>query len=88
MAITKQDQPPRLNIRVGAHTIKQTNNFNYLGSLITPNGRCETEIRRKIAMAKNTFGKIKKPCNKNQIITECKKKVCEMLYIVSFDVWV
>jgi len=31
------------------------NNFNYLGSLITNTGKCESEIRRRLTMAKISY---------------------------------
>ena len=35
--------------------IKQVEQFNYLGSMLTSDGRCETEIKRRIGIAKKSF---------------------------------
>ena len=34
------------------------NSFNYLGSMLTSDGRCEEEIRRRIGMAKTSFNQM------------------------------
>jgi len=47
------------------------NNFNYLGSLITNTGKCESEIRRRLTMAKSTT-KLNKIW-KNRFITKKTK---------------
>ncbi|GFO16959.1 endonuclease-reverse transcriptase [Plakobranchus ocellatus] len=42
-----------------AKKIKQVTKFKYLGYLITSDGRCTSEINKRIAMAKDTFQKMK-----------------------------
>src|SRR6218665_1015865 len=39
--------------------------FRYLGALITSNGRCETEIKTRIGMAKNAFNQRNELLSKN-----------------------
>src|SRR5207253_3578250 len=39
--------------------VEQVDRFRYLGSMITADGRCESEIRIRIGMAKDAFGKRK-----------------------------
>ena len=36
--------------------VEQVTKFKYLGGNITENGRCETEIKTRIGMAKDAFG--------------------------------
>ena len=48
-----------VNINVEGKRIEQVQQFRYLGSLITEDGRCESEIRARIAMAKTEFNKRK-----------------------------
>ena len=38
--------------------MKQAQKYVYLGSLIAQNGKCDEEIKRRIAMAKNSFVKL------------------------------
>ena len=39
--------------------IKQVDTFKYLGFTITSDARCETEIKKTIALSKDTFTKMK-----------------------------
>lgn len=45
----------KVNITVYGEKIEQVNDFCYLGSIITAEGRCGQDIRRRIAMAKEAF---------------------------------
>ena len=38
--------------------INQVDEFIYLGSLITDNGKCDDEIKRRIALAKDAFKRL------------------------------
>ena len=44
-----------INITIGGEILEQVKRFRYLGALITSDGRCETEIKTRIGMAKNAF---------------------------------
>ena len=46
------------NILCKGERIKQVGTFKYLGFTIAPQARCETEIKKRIALSKNTFTKI------------------------------
>ena len=59
LVITKKDVVPRCLITVGNAAIKQVEKFTYLGSDITQDARCTTEIKKRIAMSKKTFSNIK-----------------------------
>ena len=48
-----------MNIMIDDQNVEQVNKFKYLGAWITEDGRCETEIRTRIGMAKDTFSKRK-----------------------------
>jgi len=47
----------KMNITVGGQKIEQVESFKYLGSTITEDGRCEQEIKIRIALAKEAFNK-------------------------------
>src|SRR5215469_8487867 len=49
----------RVIIRIEDNLVKQVGRFNYLGSLINEDGRCEDEIRKRINKAKCAFNKMK-----------------------------
>ena len=50
---------PACNIRIREEAIKQVDKFKYLGSVVTVDGRCESEIRQRIGIAKNAFDKMR-----------------------------
>ena len=54
MVISKKERPSPCKLTIGTKVIKQVNGFNYLGSRITSDGRCDKDIKRRIryAMAK------------------------------------
>ena len=58
MVVSKERQPPTCNLICNGTGIEQVNSFNYLGSMLTSDGRCEKEIRRRIGMAKTSFNQM------------------------------
>jgi len=47
-----------INILLGSSTLEQAEDFEYLGSVITENGKCEKEIRRRSGLAYAMVGKL------------------------------
>ena len=58
MVVSKERQPPTCNLICKGTGIEQVNSFNYLGSMLTSDGRCEKEIRRRIEIAKTSFNQM------------------------------
>ena len=58
MVVLKERQPPTCNLICNGTGIEQANSFNYLGSMLTSDGRCEKEIIRRIGMAKTSFNQM------------------------------
>ena len=58
--VVSKKSSPKCNLKLKEQTIKQVSSFNYLGSMITEDARCETEIKRRIALAKSAFSKLGK----------------------------
>ena len=58
MVVSQERQPPTCNLICNGTGIEQVNSFNYLGSMLTSDGRCEKEIRRRIGMAKTSFNQM------------------------------
>ena len=54
MVVSKRESPA-CALNIGDNTIKQVQKFNYLGSLLTENGKCDEEIKKQIGMAKDDF---------------------------------
>ena len=67
MVISKRSERPVCNINCKGERIKQVCTFKYLGFNITPDGRCDTEIKKRIAMAKDTYTKMKSIFNNRNI---------------------
>ncbi|GFN96293.1 protein vac14 homolog [Plakobranchus ocellatus] len=59
MVTSKKSSNPKCNLVSKGEKIKQVTKFKYLGYLITSDGRCTSEISKGIAMAKDTFQKMK-----------------------------
>ena len=59
MVISKQSDIPVCNILCKGERIKQVDTFKYLGFTITPDARCHTEIKKRIALPRDTFTKMK-----------------------------
>jgi len=55
MVISKKKESPKCHLVVDDQSIKQVKQFSYLGSILTSNGRCDTEIKQRIRMAKKSF---------------------------------
>ena len=87
MVITKEQQSPKIEMKINNHIIEQVDQFDYLGSLITFEGRCGEEIRRRVILSKNAYNKIKTLSNKLKNIYRIKKKIYKVLCLVSSAVW-
>ena len=66
---------PACNIRLGNESIKQVDKFKYLGSMMTVDGRCENEIRQRIGIAKNAFGKMRNMVTNRHVRIETRISV-------------
>ena len=58
MVISKQPDTPICNVSCKGQRI-QVNTFKYLGFTITPDAKCTFEIKKRIALSKDTFTKMK-----------------------------
>ena len=55
LIVTKLETVSKLTLFLKGNSIKQTEHFRYLGSLISSNGRFTNEIKRRIVLAKQAF---------------------------------
>ena len=55
MVVSKKSNSPIINIAIDGQQIEQVTSYMYFGSLITEDGRCEKEIKRRIMIARTTF---------------------------------
>ena len=66
LVVSKQSPEPTINIMASNVKIEQVHHFNYLGSWITSDSRCEKEIKRRITLAKASFNNMKNIFSKNK----------------------
>src|SRR5438034_10911975 len=58
MVMSKYENNRDSRITLKGNPIKQVENFKYLGTWIINDGKCDKEIKSRIAMAKDTFYKL------------------------------
>jgi len=72
MVVCKSQQTPKCNVKCNNAPIEQVDSFNYLGSLLTADGRCRSEIKRRIAIAKSSFNQMKSIFTDRKLSTRLK----------------
>ena len=60
MVFSKSEVGHTCKITVHSNTQEQVDRFVYLGSLFTSDGRCEQDVRQRIAIAKSVFTSLEK----------------------------
>ena len=73
-------------LRIRSTALKQAQKYIYLGSLITQNGKCDEEIKRRIAMAKNSFVKLEHVLKNRKIGLELRKRIlyCYVIPVLTY----
>ena len=75
MVISKKKETPRCHLISVGVVIKQVEQFNYLGSMLTSDGRCETEIKRRIGIAKKSFKDLSNILANRKINFDTRKRI-------------
>ena len=65
MAIATEKTQPEIKVR--GKTLEQVESFKYLGTQITKDGRSDTEIKSKLAMATSALAKLQPLLNNKSI---------------------
>ena len=81
MVISKRPDSPICNVSCKGKRIQQVNTFRYLGFTITPNAKCAFEIKKRIALSKDTF------TNKKTIFTNRNIKLNTKFNTMKAYVW-
>ena len=86
MVISKHKLAKECKILIDDTPIKQVKKFNYLGSLITDDGKCDQEIRKRIGMAKDAFEKLGSIMKNNKISMKTKIRImnCYVFSILTY----
>ena len=72
----------KVEIKVDGVILEQVESYQYLGQLITEDGRCEKDIRRRISIAKTNFLKMKNVLTTKKLSMKTRKKIL-YCYIIS-----
>ena len=80
MVMSKRSAPT-CNISIGNETIQQVNKFKYLGSTITEDGRCESEIKQRIGIARSAFIKMR------NVISNRHLRVATRIRVIKTYIW-
>ena len=75
MVVSKKVIKPTCQLKGKGEVIKQVNIFKYLGYMINSDGRCSTEIKRRIAIAKDSFKKMSPIFKNHNILMATKHRV-------------
>ena len=59
MVTSKKKDLPTCDIKLNNKTLKQVHNFKYLGTWISADGKCKTEVTARIMQVKKAFGQMK-----------------------------
>src|SRR6218665_3151923 len=79
MAIGKQHE--KLQVRLGTEVLEQVTRFVYLGGLITEDGRCEEDVKRRIGLTCAAFGGLGKMWKEKSISIATKMKLYYALVV-------
>jgi hypothetical protein len=72
-----------VNIVVDGQLLEQVKKFRYLGALITEDGKCESEVKARIGMAKDAFNKRRELLVKSMSCTVKKKIIKSVIWSVA-----
>ena len=78
--ITEEDRQP---IAVEGGTIDHVNQFQYLGSIISPNGQIDAEIDRCIANASKAFGELRQAVFRDHNLSITTKRLIYQACVLS-----
>ncbi|GFS05260.1 RNA-directed DNA polymerase from mobile element jockey [Elysia marginata] len=77
MVISRKANSLPVNVTVNKNKLTQRENFKYLGTLISSDGRSDTEIQARMAQAKATFQKMKSILTNPYVSIQTRKRVLE-----------
>ena len=74
MVVSKRNVPTECPIQIQQEPVKKVEEFQYLGSVLTSDARCTTEIKRRIGIGKTSFRKMKNVLTNSRISIETRKR--------------
>ncbi|GFO46620.1 endonuclease-reverse transcriptase [Plakobranchus ocellatus] len=77
MVVSRKQELPISNIYIKGTRLKQKDQFKYLGSLISSDGRNNSEVASRIAQAKTNFQKMKTVLTNKNISIQTRRRALE-----------
>ncbi|GFO29671.1 clathrin heavy chain 1 [Plakobranchus ocellatus] len=77
MVVSRKQELPIINIYIKGTRLKQKDQFKYLGSLISSDGRNNSEVASRIAQAKTNFQKMKTVLTNKNISIQTRRRALE-----------
>ena len=91
MVVSRKTLNPTCNIKINGTTLRQTQQFKYLGTIISSDGKSHTEVESRISQAKTTFHKMKHILTNINLSLETRQKVLksyiEPILVYGCEAW-
>ena len=92
VVITRGSLDPACEISIGQCSLKQVDRLKYFGTVTTGDGRCEQEIRSRIARSKQVFNKLKNVLTNKHLSFQIRERLlqCYVYSILTYgcETWV
>ena len=75
IVISKSKQIPKINISIEGKPIEQVEKMVYLGHIVTETGKCDTEIKRRIAIARSAFTSLYKVLTSREVSLDTRMRL-------------
>jgi hypothetical protein len=82
MVVTNKKIVPACRLQIKGKPVQQIEQFTFLGSLITSNGKSEQEIKRRVAIAKTAFQNMKNVLTSRHINISTRSRILRC-YVLS-----
>ena len=82
MLVHKEQDDKIVTINVDGEALDQVKSYQYLGQIVTDDGRCDTEIKRRIGIAKTSFVKMKDVLTSKRMMLSTRKRLLHC-YVMS-----
>ena len=75
LGLTKRRKQLEVDVTLERRALEQVSSFRYLGSVVCEDGKCDREIKSRIAMRKAAFGQIRTILTKIDIGIETRMRL-------------
>ena len=77
MAISRNENKPKVNIKLDGTAIEQVGSFKYLSQTVSDGGRCADEIKKRTVIVKTRFSKMKNVLRSTKIPLNTRKRILQ-----------